>query len=235
MTPKPTPATLADLDAIKLWRKRCNMHGGTWTPDVVAAELMKGIRYVDTLLTMMETGRDAVVEGATDYEKLYELTRQVSSENYARLSAMEVALETAIREQITHKHAYCVGVLENIRRSLKSGAALSPARDSTARMVSDLSEQTYGELVAYLTNPSHALRQLQAKLAAMSSAAVVTRDELERAAFMFGQLEIRMQVRVDSGKESVAIGQTFAREIVATARAGLKLIAQLTSDAGGTG
>lgn len=56
-------------------------------------------------------------------------------------------------------------------------------------------------------------------------------DQAEHARSMAGLVEVcfRMQLRVESGKESVAIGQAFASDVIAACKAG-EARAQLLAD-----
>jgi hypothetical protein len=54
-------------------------------------------------------------------------------------------------------------------------------------------------------------------------------DQAEHARSMAGLVEVcfRMQLRVESGKENVAIGQAFASDVIAACEAGEKAIERL--------
>lgn len=116
-TPEPSPATLAEIRA---WQKRWNVEGAeAANPRAVLAEAHA---HIDTLLSMLESGRDGVVD---ECARIAESYKPGFESRYPD-----------IQERIAEANQRCDRIAASIR-ALKSGAALSPAAVVTEEQLID--------------------------------------------------------------------------------------------------
>lgn len=121
-TPEPSPATLAEIRA---WQKRWNVEGAeAANPRAVLAEAHA---HIDTLLSMLESGRDGVVD---ECARIAESYKPGFESRYPD-----------IQERIAEANQRCDRIAASIR-ALKSGAALSPAAVVTEEQIAAVLYET---------------------------------------------------------------------------------------------